>query len=180
MCLKALERRVVHGLMLRRGTDRPTRLGIPYAHVGIGTLGKTALARIHAKDARRVLAHQAAKVLGAQLSLKARGNRDGTMLHAGPAVGNRAEVVAPAVLLPVQIKAAVVGGDGIDLAGHKCLAQRGAVASMAQRRAHHVLGARKAVLALLQIAGVVEYQILRACLDIDVLLPARFATIRAT
>ena len=44
---------------------------------------------------------------------------------------------------------------------------------MAQRRAHHVLGARKAVLALLQIAGVVEHQILGAGFDIDILLPAR-------
>jgi len=47
---------------------------------------------------------------------------------------------------------------------------------MAQRRTHHVLGARKAVLALLQVARVVEHQILRACLDIDVLLPARFGS----
>ena len=95
------------------------------------------------------------------------------MLHAGPAVGNRAEIVAPAVLLPVQVKAAMIGRNRIDLAGHKRLAQRGTVAGMAQRRAHHVLGARKAVLALLQIAGVVEHQILRAGLDIDILLPAR-------
>ena len=98
MCLKTLERRVVHSLMLRRRANGPARLGIPHAHVGIGALGKTALARIHAKDARRVLAHQAAQILGSQLALKARGNRDGTMLNAGPAVGNRAEIVAPAVL----------------------------------------------------------------------------------
>ena len=173
MCPKTLERRVVHSLMLCRGTDCPARFGIPHAHIGIGALGKTALARVHAKHARRVLAHQAAQILGSQLSLKARGNRDGTMLHAGPAVGNRAEIVAPAVLLPVQVKAAMIGRNRIDLAGHKRLAQRGTVAGMAQRRAHHVLGARKAVLALLQIAGVVEHQILRAGLDIDILLPAR-------
>ena len=176
MCLKTLERRVVHSLMLRRRANGPARLGIPHAHVGIGTLGKTSLARIHAKDARRVLAHQAAEVLGAQLSLKARSDRDGTMLHTGSAVGNRAEVVAPAVLLPVQVKAAVVGRDRIDLAGHKRLAQGCTVARMAQRRAHHIFGARKAVLALLQIARIVEHQILRACLDIDVLLPARFGS----
>ena len=101
MRFKALERRVVHSLMLRRRANGPARLGIPHAHVGIGALGKTTLARVHAKHARRVLAHQAAQILGAQLPLKARGNRDGTMLHTGPAVGNRAEVVAPAVLLPV-------------------------------------------------------------------------------
>ena len=95
------------------------------------------------------------------------------MLHTGPAVGNRAEVVASAVLLPVQVKAAVVGRNRIDLAGHKRLAQSRTVASMAQRRTHHILGTRKAVLSLLQIAGVVEHQILRAGLDIDVLLPAR-------
>ena len=176
MRLKALERRVVHGLMLRRRANGPARLWIPHAHIGIGALGKTALARVHAKHARRVLAHQAAEVLGAQLSLKARGNRDGTMLHAGPAVGNRAEVVAPAVLLPVQVKAAVVGRNRIDLAGHKRLAQGCTVTRMAQRRTHHILGTRKAVLALLQITGVVEHQILGAGLDIDILLPARFGS----
>ena len=175
MCLKALERRVVHGLMLRRGADRPTRLGIPHAHVGIGALGKTALARIHAKNARRILAHQATQILGTQLSLKARGNRDGAMLHTGPAVGNRAEVVAPAVLLSVQVKAAVVGRNRIDLAGHKRFAQSRTVAGMAQRRAHHILGTRKAVLALLQVARIVEHQILRAGLDIDIPLPARLS-----
>ena len=47
---------------------------------------------------------------------------------------------------------------------------------MAQRRAHHILGTRKAVLALLQVASIVEHQILGACLDIDVLLPARFGS----
>lgn len=83
------------------------------------------------------------------------------MLHAGPAVGNRAEIIASSVLLPVQVKAAMIGRNSIDLASHKRLAQRGTVTGMAQRRAHHVLGARKAVLALLQIAGVVEHQILR-------------------
>ena len=98
------------------------------------------------------------------------------MLHAGPAVGNRAEVVAPAVLLPVQVKAAMIGRNSIDLAGHKRLAQSRTVAGMAQRRTHHVLGTRKAILALLQIAGVVEHQILRAGLDIDILLPARFGS----
>ena len=98
------------------------------------------------------------------------------MLHTGPAVGNRAEIVAPAVLLPVQVKAAMIGRNRIDLAGHKRLAQRDTVTGMAQRRAHHVLGARKAVLALLQIAGIIEHQILRAGLDIDVLLPARFGS----
>ena len=66
------------------------------------------------------------------------------MLHAGPAVGNRAEIVASAVLLPVQVKAAVVGRNRIDLAGHKRLAQSRTVAGMAQRRAHHILGTRKA------------------------------------
>ena len=176
MCLKTLERRVVHSLMLRRRANGPARLGIPHAHVGIGALGKTALARIHAKDARRVLAHQAAQILGSQLALKARGNRDGTMLHAGPAVGNRAEIIASAVLLPVQVKAAMIGRNSIDLAGHKRLAQRGTVAGMAQWRAHHILGTRKAVLALLQVASIVEHQILRAGLDIDVLLPARFGS----
>ena len=96
------------------------------------------------------------------------------MLHAGPAVGNRAEIVAPAVLLPVQVKATMIGRNRIDLAGHKRLAQRGTVAGMAQRRTHHILGTRKAVLALLQVASIVEHQILRAGLDIDILLPARF------
>ena len=95
------------------------------------------------------------------------------MLHTRTAVGDRTEVVAPAVLLPVQVKAAVVGRDGIDLAGNKRLTQGRAVARMAQRRAHHVLGARKTVLAMLQIAGIVEHQILRTGLDIDILLPAR-------
>ena len=47
---------------------------------------------------------------------------------------------------------------------------------MAQRRAHHILGTRKAVLALLQVASIVEHQILRAGLDIDILLPARFGS----
>ncbi len=98
------------------------------------------------------------------------------MLHAGPAVGNRAEIVAPAVLLPVQVKAAMIGRNRIDLAGHKRLAQCRTVTGMAQRRAHHVLGARKAVLALLQIAGVVKHQILGAGLDIDILLPARLGS----
>lgn len=98
------------------------------------------------------------------------------MLHTGPAVGNRVEIVAPAVLLPVQVKAAAVGCNRIDLAGHKRLAQRGTVTGMAQRRTHHILGAGKAVLSLLQIAGIIEHQILRACLDIDVLLPARFGS----
>ena len=69
----------------------------------------------------------------------------------------------------------MVGGDGIDLAGHKRLAQCLAVARMAQRRAHHILGARKAVLALLQVASIVEHQILRTGLDIDILLPARLS-----
>ena len=73
----------------------------------------------------------------------------------------------------MQVKAAVIGRDSIDLAGHKRLAQGRTVTRMAQRRAHHIFGARKAVLALLQIARIVEHQILRAGLDIDILLPAR-------
>ena len=67
----------------------------------------------------------------------------------------------------------MIGRNSIDLAGHKRLAQSRTVAGMAQRRTHHVLGTRKAILALLQIAGIVEHQILRAGLDIDILLPAR-------
>lgn len=70
----------------------------------------------------------------------------------------------------------MIGRNRIDLAGHKRLAQRGTVTGMAQRRTHHILGAGKAVLSLLQIAGIIEHQILRACLDIDVLLPARFGS----
>ena len=70
----------------------------------------------------------------------------------------------------------MIGRNSIDLAGHKRLAQRGTVAGMAQWRAHHILGTRKAVLALFQVASIVEHQILRAGLDIDVLLPARFGS----
>ena len=127
--------------------------------------------RIHAKDARRVLAHQAAQILGTQLSLKARSDRDGAMLHAGSAVGNSRGSRHARGPFAAQVKAAVVGRNRIDLAGHKRLAQCRTVTRMAQRRAHHILGARKAVLALLQIAGIVEHQILRAGLDIDALLP---------
>ena len=67
----------------------------------------------------------------------------------------------------------MVGRNRIDLAGHKRLAQCRTVTRMAQRWAHHILGTRKAVLAPLQVARIVEHQILRAGLDIDILLPAR-------
>ena len=70
----------------------------------------------------------------------------------------------------------MIGRNSIDLASHKRLAQCRTVTRMAQRRAHHILGARKAVLALLQVARIVEHQILRTGLDIDALLPARLGS----
>ena len=165
MRLKALVRRVVHGLVLGGGAYGPARRRVPHAHVRVGARRKRALARVHAKLLRRPGRKQPAELHGAQVVLERGHHQRGTVLHTGAAVRDLAEVCAAPVFLAVQVEAAVVRGDLVNLAGKHGPAQRCHVRGLAQRRAHHVLRTREAVLAALQVAGVVQQQVLRAGLQ---------------
>ena len=98
------------------------------------------------------------------------------MLDARTAIRDLPEVATSAVLLPLEVEGAVVGRDLVNLACTHGLAERLDIVGLPERWAHHVLGTRKAVLPLLEVAPVIEQEILRAGLERDAHTPCPCGT----
>ena len=173
---EALVRGVVDVLVLGLRRDGPLDGRIPDADIRVRALRQATLAGPHAKDTGGVLAHEATELRGAKLIFERRRDQRGPVLDARAAVGDGAEVIHAAILLPMEVEAAVIRGDGVDLAVEKGLAESRAVGRLARRRTHNELETLEAVLSPTREACVIKQQVLRASLDEDVLLAARFGS----